>query len=479
MQNVWNHTGKVKKKNICVLCMELWLVVVLFGTLFMFGIGLLAMSFSVTVQPQQMLLVATRKEQTPSVYRNGRKFLLPFYHTYSVLSINQIDFTFRSRAKANTGDDVDFHISIGVHAPEDQILTRDVLMKLLNHQQRNVEDFVRRSLMSAIQQTIHSPRYISEYQHIEGLLMESINNHSSIELQEVGLSVYKMQVHNLSPTIEKVSQSREMAAPKRHMTGPINIVLAGRGTLAKSGTQVHYDSTFQVMENSKVIKSVHDWDTPTYSHLKTMNHDAYLELMRGLIQKGIEEALVWIPPETLDEPGACARAFRVNADRELKEVAAAVVSCQAVVRKASAEDRHSEGLGTIEVRHNFQDIPEKQNIPLSIPAVFVVGFRDDRPTPHGMNLEPLRQSRAAIEHTAESIIREKFTLAIGMTSIDEINKSRDWFYRHCEKMIDEGLKPHGLYLVNITVNDITDSVGYIDALRQKALEEHRQNHEQR
>ena len=474
MQNLWNHTGKVKNKNMCVLCMELWLVVVLFGTLFLFGIGLLAMSFSVTVQPQQMLLVATGKEQTPSVYRNGRKFLLPFYHRYSVLSINQIDFTFRSRAKADTGDDVDFHISVGVHAPEDQILSRDVLMKLFDLQQRNVEDFIRRSLMSAIQQTIQSPRYIPEYQHIEGLLMESINNHSSRELQQVGLSVYKMQVHNLSPIIEKVSQSRETAASKRHMTGPINIVLAGRGTLAKSGTQVHYNSTFQVQGNSKIIKSVRDWDAPAYSHLKTMNHNAYLELMRGLIQKGIDEALVWIPPEALNEAGACAKTFRLNADRELKEVAATVVSCQTVVTKAGAEDRHPKELGTIEVRINFQDIPEKQNIPLSIPAVFVVGFRDDRPAPHDMNLE---QSRAGAEHTAKSVIREKFTLAVGMTTIDDINKSRDWFYRHCEKMIDEGLKPYGLYLVNITVNDITDSVGYIDAMRQKALEEFRQHHE--
>ena len=457
--------------------MELWLVVVLFGALLMFGTGLLVMSFLVTVQPQQMLLVATPKEQVPTVYRSGRKFLLPFYHSYSVLSINQIDFTFRSRAKANTGEDVDFHVTIGVHSPEEQVLSGDVLVKLLEFQQGEVEDYARRALMFGIQQTIRSPKYIPEYQHTDGLLMASINNYCSQELNKVGLSMYKMQVHTLSPTIEKVSQSIVVTTPERHMTGRITLVLAGHGTLAKSGTPVHYESKFQVQGDSKVIKSVHDWDTPAYNHLKTMGHDAYLEHMRELIQKGIDNALAWIPPEILDTPGACARPFLVNADRELKEVAAVVVNCQAVITKTGAEAQHSKKRENIEVRINFEDIPEKQNIPLSIPAVFVVGFRDDTPSSDGMIQEQLGRSRASVKFTVESVIREKFTLAISMTTVEDINKSRDWFYRHCERMIGEGLKPHGLYLVNITVNDITDSVGIIDAMRQQALEEYRQRQE--
>ncbi|MBT6255168.1 MAG: hypothetical protein HOI85_03425, partial [Euryarchaeota archaeon] len=89
------------------------------------------------------------------------------------------------------------------------------------------------------------------------------------------------------------------------------------------------------------------------------------------------------------------------------------------------------------------------------------------------------RSRASVKLTVENVIREKFTLAISMTSIDEINKSRDWFYRHCERMIGERLKPHGLYLVNITVNDITDSAGIIDGMRRQALEEYRQRQESR
>jgi hypothetical protein len=275
----------------------------------MFGTGLLAMSFLVTVQPQQMLLVATHKEQVPTVYRSGRKFLLPFYHTYSVLSINQIGFTFRSRAKTNTGEDVDFHVTIGVHSPEEQVLSQDVLVKLLELQQGEVEDYARRALMFGIQQTIRSPKYIPEYQYTDGLLMASINNYCSKELHEVGLSMYNMQIHTLSPTIEKVSQSIVAATPERHMTGRINLVLTGHGTLAKSGTPVHYDSTFQVQGDSKTIKSVHDWDTPAYSHLKTMDHGAYLELMRELIQKGIDDALTWIPPETLDTPGHALERF--------------------------------------------------------------------------------------------------------------------------------------------------------------------------
>jgi uncharacterized membrane protein YqiK len=210
-----------------------------------------------------------------------------------------------------------------------------------------------------------------------------------------------------------------------------------------------------------------------------MGHGAYLELMRELIQKGIDDALTWIPPETLDTPGACARAFLVNADRELKEVAAVVVDCQAIITNTGVEAQHSKKRENIEVRINFQDIPDKQNVPLSIPAVFVVGFRDDSPSSDGMIQEQLGRSRASVKLTVENVIREKFTLAISMTSIDEINKSRDWFYRHCERMIGEGLKPHGLYLVNITVNDITDSAGIIDAMRRQALEEYRQRQESR
>lgn len=78
-----------------------------------------------------------------------------------------------------------------------------------------------------------------------------------------------------------------------------------------------------------------------------------------------------------------------------------------------------------------------------------------------------------IEAKTRIIVEERVPKAIRSMTIKDINRSREWFYQGLIHEVNSGLHPHGLCIINITVSDITDSVGIIEAMRTKALEDYR------
>ena len=367
--------------------MDLLMIGIVFSILLLLGIGLLAISFTVKVEPQQILIVATSKEQTPIVYRNGRKFLLPMYHRYAVFSLEPMEFKLRSRTKAHSGELVDSNISIGIHFSDDQNFTQDVLFNLVELQQRRLEEVVRGTLMRGIQQTIQSREYVSTYQHQFDLFMGHLINCCRHELQENGLKILRIQILNLSPTIEENHAVQEtsslVSAPmKRRMDSRMEVSVAGEEGLENDLKQIKKEARFET-----------------------------------------EADFVGIEPMILN--------------------------------------------------FHFQDIPDKGNVPLTIPVKLVVGMGEEPPLPDTAARELTGLSDAEIEAKTRTVIEERFPKAIRSMTITDINRSREWFYQGLVHEINSGLHNYGLRMINITVSDITDSAGIIEGMRAKALEEYR------
>ena len=346
--------------------MEQLMVGIVFGLLLLFGIGLLAISFTVKVNPQQILIVATSKEQTPIVYRKGRRFLLPMYHRHAVFSLEPMEFTLRSRTKAHSGELIDSNISIGIHFSDDQNFTPDVLFTLIEFRQSRLEEVARSILMRGVQQTIQSRKYAGTYQHNTDLFMNHLNNCCRLELQEKGLKLLKLQILNLSPTIEDAHAVQE--------TDSLAVAKAVAG-------------------QNKIIEMARDSNPPSAVKSMVLNF-------------------------------------------------------------------------------NFQDIPEKENIPLTIPVRFAIGETDESQLSGTAARELADLSDTEIEAKTRIIVEERFPKAIRSMTIKDINRSREWFYQGLIHEINSGLHPYGLSVINITVSDITDSVGIIEAMRAKALEEY-------
>lgn len=467
--------------------MQLLMVGIVFGVLLPLGIGMLAISFTVKVKPHQILIVATSKEQTPIVYRSGRKFLLPMYHSHAVFSLEPMEFKLRSRTKAHSGELVDSNLSIGIHFSDDQNLAPDVLFKLIELGQRRLEEVVRSILMRGVQQTIQSRRYAGTYQHKAGLFMDHLTNCCRHELQETGLKILRFQILNLSPIIEdnqvvQETSSRDAAPIERHMDGLIKISVVGTGTLKKDLTHIKYEARFGIQSDPEVIGSFEEWSSPRYRYLQSLSDEDYVNLMKTHLKKGIERAFTWLEYEHFKDPDGEGyqppvwrnfKPFEMSASTELKEVAAKAVACQVKVLELAQNLNPSSGINTMTLDFEFQDIPEKQNIPLTIPVRFVIGGAEESQL-SGTAVQALSGlSDSEIETTVRVIVEQKFCIAIRSMTVEDINRSREWFYKQLIPEINSGLLPHGLCVININVSDITDSVGRIEAMRAKALEEYR------
>lgn len=467
--------------------MDQLMVGIVFGLLLLLGIGLLAISFTVKVKPQQILIVATGKEQTPIVYKTGRKFLLPMYHSHAVFSLEPMEFKLRSRTQAHSGELIDSNLSIGIHFSDDQNFTPGVLFNLVELRQNRLEEVVRRTLMRGVQQTIQSRKYAGTYQHKAGLFMDHLNNCCRHELQENGLKMLRFQILNLSPTIEDnhdvEETSSQVAAPMdRHMDCLIKISVAGEGTLKKDHTQIRYEARFGIEADPDVISSFEEWSSSRYRYLRTMSDDEYANLMKTYLEKGIERALTWLVYEHIKDPEQGDserlvwrnfRAFAAGATMELKEVAARAVACQIRILELTRNSNPPSGIKPMILNFNFQDIPEKENIPLTIPVRFAIGEAEDSELAGTAARKLDGLSDREIEAKTRIIVEERVPKAIRSMTIKDINRSREWFYQGLIHEVNSGLHPHGLCIINITVSDITDSVGIIEAMRTKALEDYR------
>jgi len=111
------------------------------------------------------------------------------------------------------------------------------------------------------------------------------------------------------------------------------------------------------------------------------------------------------------------------------------------------------------------------NIRVNAPATFTVGVSTD----------PIRMNSAAerllnlhpdqIREQAQDIILGQLRLVIATLSIEEINKDREKFMTLINENVGQEINKIGLDLINVNVRDITDEVGYIQAIGKRAAAE--------
>lgn len=184
--------------------MEVWMILLFSGSILILVFGLLAASFIKTIQPQQMLIVSTPNERVPRHYLAGRKFLLPFYHRYTFISLEKMNLPLHARTKTDTGRTVNSHFSICVFFPNDQAFTPDILLRLMDIQAHRFESVVRQIFMAAIHQAIHSPAYAKKNLRVWEII-EYTTSITRDELQDLGLRVIHSQIHT-PPQTNKLTQ---------------------------------------------------------------------------------------------------------------------------------------------------------------------------------------------------------------------------------------------------------------------------------
>ncbi len=115
------------------------------------------------------------------------------------------------------------------------------------------------------------------------------------------------------------------------------------------------------------------------------------------------------------------------------------------------------------------DIPldnalSKQNIRVSVPAVFTIGISTK---PEVMILAAERLlgiNTDQIKELAAEIIVGQMRLVVAQMDIEEINSNRDKFLDGIFKNVETELEKVGLKLINVNIKDIKDGSGYLEAL---------------
>lgn len=117
---------------------------------------------------------------------------------------------------------------------------------------------------------------------------------------------------------------------------------------------------------------------------------------------------------------------------------------------------------------NLQGALSKQNIRVNTPSTFTVGISTEPGVMENAAERLLGLSLAEIKELAKDIIFGQMRVVIATMDIEEINSDRDKLIANISTGVEVELKKVGLRLINVNIQDITDSSGYIDALGQEA-----------
>ncbi len=117
---------------------------------------------------------------------------------------------------------------------------------------------------------------------------------------------------------------------------------------------------------------------------------------------------------------------------------------------------------------NLQGALSKQNIRVNTPSTFTVGISTEPGIMENAAERLLGLSLSEIKELAKDIIFGQMRVVIATMDIEEINSDRDKLIANISTGVEVELKKVGLRLINVNIQDITDSSGYIDALGQEA-----------
>lgn len=122
------------------------------------------------------------------------------------------------------------------------------------------------------------------------------------------------------------------------------------------------------------------------------------------------------------------------------------------------------------------DIPlegalSQNNIRVNVPATFTVGVSTDQVLMNNAAERLLNLHPQQVKEQAQDIILGQLRLVIATLSIEEINKDREKFMTLINANVGQEINKIGLDLINVNVRDITDEVGYIQAIGKRAAAE--------
>ena len=124
---------------------------------------------------------------------------------------------------------------------------------------------------------------------------------------------------------------------------------------------------------------------------------------------------------------------------------------------------------TIEIE--LQSALSKKNIRVNVPSTFTIGISTNPDIMNNAAERLLGLNEQEIASQARDIILGQTRLVIATLSIEEINQDREKFLDLVNKNVSTEVNKIGLELINVTIRDITDESGYIEALGRKAASE--------
>ncbi|MCL2406307.1 MAG: SPFH domain-containing protein [Defluviitaleaceae bacterium] len=110
----------------------------------------------------------------------------------------------------------------------------------------------------------------------------------------------------------------------------------------------------------------------------------------------------------------------------------------------------------------------RQNIRVDVPSKFTVGISTEPTIMQNAAERLLGLKSTEVQDLARDIIFGQLRLVIATMDIEEINTDRDKFLAAVSHNVESELKKIGLRLINVNMTDITDEVGYLQALGKEA-----------
>lgn len=129
-------------------------------------------------------------------------------------------------------------------------------------------------------------------------------------------------------------------------------------------------------------------------------------------------------------------------------------------------------LGTIPLEISVQDAYSKGNIPLSVQAVANVKIASAPETVFNNAVERLLgKNIAQIEALARETLTGNLRGVLAKLTPEEVNEDRLGFAKHLSEEADHDLKKLGLQLDVLKIQHVSDKVGYLQAIGEKATAE--------
>ena len=125
-------------------------------------------------------------------------------------------------------------------------------------------------------------------------------------------------------------------------------------------------------------------------------------------------------------------------------------------------------LTPITINIDLRNALSMQNIRINVPSTFTVGISTEKAIMANAAERLLQLSPQQIEEMAKEIIFGQLRLTVASLTIEQINQDRDTFLEMTRTNVDTELQKIGIYLINVSLLDITYESDYIESIGKKA-----------